>query len=865
MKFFTRFLPLMIVVILLIGCEKNESKRKIRLSNQEVAFQSDQSLTTTLYLDRQERLSVAVFFFKNLSGDPDLQWLQKGLTEMLIRALSQSHSLSVLSTNHLLEILERSGYLKTVKNFDKKIAAMVAKEANVEAVLMGNIKKIGNDLRIIVKIMDPIQGIVLKEEVVEGQGIESIFNMVDELTRQIKSDLALSFEKGEQIPKIADITTNSLEAWQSYVTATERAEQFMTNEAIPYFEEAISYDSTFVSAYLDLTQAYLKTGENEKAYQLVQKLSRMKNKATPQENYRINLFEAQFNNDAKKYVSSIKEWLQEYPKDRDAQLTLAQLYDNWNNTDLAIAHYRKAIEIDPKYKAAYNKLAYVYANSGNFSKAISTIKKYLDLAPEEANPYDSFGDILFLSGDFKKAKKYYEKALSLNKNFLHSIRALGLINLYTGKYDKALKYFNNYLDIATDRIQRSDIYSLLALTYLRTGDIKNTIKYYRKSQDENDFNFVAIDMINRLYLEKGDSVSANKELEASYARFKKKMDNDALKAPALSYLVWLSIAWNINQNESIEIIKQQMEQYQHATSGNVDEINLTQLKFLLTLLYQRQNQLSKIDGLWSKGDIFPQDFWNILKEVKSHSYSDDWRSFGMLNATFYNYPAKGYNFYRSFLKFAIENEVQTIEMMMRLLLSDLYLHAQKKDRAREQIKFVGVPFEDQWLVIGPFEYNDGFRKKYPPEKGINLNKIYRSNSKKITWQHACDQINDGFINFSEIFSEYKWGVGYGLIFINSPDEKSVQLRFGADDQSKIWLNDKEIWRLHKGGPAFFDNYKINIKLKKGMNKILVKVCNTVSDWGFFFRITDENGVGIPDIQYIPADNVFDEKMIAEAQ
>lgn len=64
---------------------------------------------------------------------------------------------------------------------------------------------------------------------------------------------------------------------------------------------------------------------------------------------------------------------------------------------------------------------------------------------------------------------------------------------------------------------------------------------------------------------------------------------------------------------------------------------------------------------------------------------------------------------------------------------------------------------------------------------------------------------------------------------------------------------KKFGGFSREAPAVFDDNKINVKLKKGLNKILIKVCNSVSDWGFFFRITDEDGIGVEDIQFVSAD------------
>ena len=55
--------------------------------------------------------SLAVLHFENLSGDPELEWLRMGLTDMLVTDLSQSTELEVLGTDRLYQILDKMGRL----------------------------------------------------------------------------------------------------------------------------------------------------------------------------------------------------------------------------------------------------------------------------------------------------------------------------------------------------------------------------------------------------------------------------------------------------------------------------------------------------------------------------------------------------------------------------------------------------------------------------------------------------------------------------------------------------------------------------------------------------------------------------------
>lgn len=42
---------------------------------------------------------------------------------------------------------------------------------------------------------------------------------------------------------------------------------------------------------------------------------------------------------------------------------------------------------------------------------------------------------------------------------------------------------------------------------------------------------------------------------------------------------------------------------------------------------------------------------------------------------------------------------------------------------------------------------------------------------------------------------------------------------------------------------------ITVLLHPGYNRVLLKITNTIYDWGFFFRVTDEKGNGFSDITF----------------
>ena len=838
-----------------LACDRSTEKRKIKLSDQSTTTRTDDQLTTTIHLEPILRRAVAVMFFENKTGDENLQWLQKGLTEMFIRSLSQSQHISVLSTDRLNEIFERLGKGASPEEMDMNMAAIVAREANVEALLTGNVSKNGDSLRIDVRVHEPNQGQILREASVEGPGLEDIFGMVDQLTQKIRSNLYPSIAGDDPSKSLTEISTNSLEAWHHYIDGVELNNRLLYEDAMHKFEAAIKMDPTFVSANINLCRIYRRRGDTVKAYGLLKKLKSFHHKATPQERYQIDILDANFRRDDIARVKTIQEWLREYPEDRDAHYTLALMYHYGNNYDLAIQYYKNALKTDPNYKIAYNQLGYLYAFIGNFSEAISTLDKYKKLADDEPNPYDSLGEIYFIYGNYKKAEKYFKKALQINENFIGSLGQLAKVYFESGKYKKALKTYETYLEKASDEATQAGLYAALAQTYWRLGVVQKAIENYKASLEKNPFNFTALERLNDIYSGLNTPSKADEILQQTYQQLMRWFESDLMRLNGLFSMCALSIRWGVRMEETIAALTEALARSASTESESLDPANLTSLKFFLTLLYIKTDQENKIHNLWYKREIIPEDLWDLFKEARNVTYSGDWKYFTILNKYFYQDMNEGLSFYEPLITLSETYGLETREMMFRLLLIDLFYHSGDIDEAQRQLRTIGMPPDKTWMVIGPFDNKDGFRKKYPPEKSISLDKIYREESWEVAWQHSDDGLNDGFIDLRTLYDKYCWSVGYGLIYVLSPDKKDVQLRFGTDDGSKLWLNDRAIWTLNKWGPAIYDNTKLNVSLKRGLNKILIKVCNTVDDWGFFFRITDREGNGIPDIQFVSADGL----------
>ena len=176
-----------------------------------------------------------------------------------------------------------------------------------------------------------------------------------------------------------------------------------------------------------------------------------------------------------------------------------------------------------------------------------------------------------------------------------------------------------------------------------------------------------------------------------------------------------------------------------------------------------------------------------------------------------------------------------------------------QDKAMEEMLKTGIIHENQWLVLGPFDNTSGigYDTAYITEDATEIDLtaeydgVVDGEERKVKWQKSADDTFNGFIDFGR---NDNWKVAYAWVTVTSPDEREVQFRIGSDDQSKIWLNGKEVYAFPDYRWAQVDNETIPVTLKAGKNTILVKICNEELSWGFYFRITDADGKPIPDLK-----------------
>jgi tetratricopeptide (TPR) repeat protein len=381
--------------------------------------------------------SLAIMYFKNVVNPEDSKRLGEIVTNLLITDLSESEYLDVVSEQRLYDILKLQGK-EGEKVIDRNTATDVASHAGAKWMLLGSILQEEPNLVVTSRLVDVKTGKVAASQRITGGEDEKIFEIVDQLTSEIKKDLALpaAAAREKDVP-VAEATTHSTEAYRYYLEGMDYLNKYYGQEAKESFNRALEYDSTFAMAYLRLSSNLISTSAADRQH-AISKAVEYSDRASKKELRYINSASALISGDLKGAIAELETLIEEHPDEKGAYKELGEIYRVYiSDPDAAIPYYRKAIAIDPMDKGSYNSLAYLYQSAGDIDNHIWAIYQYMSLAPDEANPHDSRGDLYAFGGKTGKAIKSYEKALELKPDFHGSRAKLGHMHLFNQDYDKA--------------------------------------------------------------------------------------------------------------------------------------------------------------------------------------------------------------------------------------------------------------------------------------------------------------------------------------------------------------------------------------------------------------------------------------------
>ena len=386
-----------------------------------------------------DKPSLAILYFENNSGDTALDNWRSGLSEMLITDLSQSTFLHVLSSDRIYTLLEKQDLLEKDKYSTDDLINLAA-QAGVNHIIRGSFITAGDKFIINTTLMIADTADVISSIREEGIGEASITESLDKITKQIKANLNLS---EEQISididrELAQITTNSPEAFKYYSEAVMFHNRGQYRSAIPLFQRAVGIDSEFAMAYRGLGVAFGNLGLAPQGREYIEKAMELKDRLSDKERFKIEgSYYGNSENTYEEAMAAHKKLLDIYPDDTTANHNLAIIFDDLDEWEKAIPYYEAARNANTDFVSTYGQLAACYRAIGKDGKAKEVLDDYLENIGESIDIYLELASHYLQLGEYDSALSEVEKAISIEPKHFWNLTNKARVYRYKGELKEA--------------------------------------------------------------------------------------------------------------------------------------------------------------------------------------------------------------------------------------------------------------------------------------------------------------------------------------------------------------------------------------------------------------------------------------------
>lgn len=338
----------------------------------------------------QEKPSIAVLPFLNLSGDPDQEYFSDGVTEDIITALSRLRWFLVIARN--------STFVYKGKAVDAK---EIGRELGVRYLLEGSVRRSGSRLRISAQLIDAATGVHHWGQNYDRE-LTDIFELQDDITRSVTAAIEPKLIAAEGV-RSEHRSPEHLDAWDLVMRALAHYGRMTTREsetAIETLREAVRQYPDYGPAHSLLAFALLVSSHVGWGP------------------------ESDIFNDAAEFAHRAAELDDEDPW---AHLALGYLAFARRQTGETVRQYRRALDLNPNFATAYGYLGWALAFDGQSDDAIRYFEQALRMSPHD--PLKAF----FYSGtcvahyyarSYEEAVEWGRKAIMERPGFTAAHRIL---------------------------------------------------------------------------------------------------------------------------------------------------------------------------------------------------------------------------------------------------------------------------------------------------------------------------------------------------------------------------------------------------------------------------------------------------------
>jgi tetratricopeptide (TPR) repeat protein len=395
----------------------------------------------------------------------------------------------------------------------------IGEELNVSMIMTGSVSKVGNDLRISVKLFDAKTGYHRWSDIYSGEYTEDVFSFQDTIAKKVAAALNIAITPREK-ESIEKITTQnmlahefSLKGWDALIKWIYGNDSIFLILADNLFDQALKLDPDYIGALNGKSHLYREASKFDSALYFCDKIL----KIDPNNRYgfhgkgTIYMYMGRTDS-ALKYLQKAIEIA---PNDPWINLALGQTMLSRNDAIKALSYMQKAYDlggdIEPEIS---NGISMVFFNIGEYEKAKKWIKRGLSLR-SECSMFMDYWYIYYAQGKYGKVFNEVDSTCNINPCQWNC----DIMRFYTytslKEFEKAEYHYMKAIEDGFKRTEEADIY--LACLYNNTGREKEALSILNKSIKTNESWLSTYSKNESLLSTYNNTLEVKSQLCASYA------------------------------------------------------------------------------------------------------------------------------------------------------------------------------------------------------------------------------------------------------------------------------------------------------------------------------------------------------------
>ena len=419
--------------------------------------------------------SVAVLKFLNINNNPTAQVFSDGLGEDVLDRLARVPGLAVASRGDAWSLPENAS------------SDLVRKRLRVAFHLEGSVRLIGDDLRVVVQLIETGTGFHMFSRSFDRK-LSDLMAVQREITNLTIANMRIALPEDTSIgPVVTDIDPN-LDAYVLYRRGKDVLDKEPTTEsieqAIEIFKKALEIDGEYSAAHAGICQAYVTKY------------------ALTSESSNIELAE-----------TACDAALNTNPNLNVVYTALGQLDWTSGNVARATSAYYRALDLNPHDVLAMQGLAEIFNRNQQFDEAERMLKMAIDLQPGNWKPITSLGELYFNNGLYTEAAHAFRQVVFLDPKSSLGHGNLGGALMMTGDFAAAIDPINTSLSLEP----RAFILSNLGIIYYYLGEYDRSVEIHRQAAEKTpEDNFV--------WLNLGDALRFSSQPDEAEDAYRKAID-----------------------------------------------------------------------------------------------------------------------------------------------------------------------------------------------------------------------------------------------------------------------------------------------------------------------------------------------------